>query len=230
MAITGLIGVRGANLKSDGTYENPFHIGDAIQANLSINMVDGSLYANNRRKEHKQKFDSGTLALGVDDLTDEVQRKILGKQTITFGTGTGAVTMNASSEDDTSPMMGVGFYQTVRRDDVDMCRVVVLAKVQFSEPQDNAQTADNNININGRDLNGTIMSNDDKNWKYDVTVENAEAAEAVLDLVLGPIPVSVSSSQASESSGTNNSESTEGTGSTEEPGGTEETQSDTQEG
>ena len=86
--------------------------------------------------------------------------------------------------------MGVGFYQTVTRDNVDMCRVVVLLKVQFAEPQDNAQTADNNINMSGRTVSGTIMSNDSKNWKYDITVDDEEAAEEVLDLVLGAVATS----------------------------------------
>ena len=190
MAITGLMGVRGATIKSDGTYDSAFHIGDAIQANVSVNMIEGSLYANNRRKEHKQKFNSGTIELGVDDLTDVVQRTILGKSTTTVSTGTTTYTLTVSNEDDAAPMMGVGFYQTVTRDNVDMCRVVVLLKVQFSEPQDNAQTADNNINMNGRTVSGTIMSNDSKNWKYDVTVDDEEAAEEVLDLVLGAVATS----------------------------------------
>lgn len=191
MAITGLIGVRGAELAAGGTYQNPFHIGDAITANLSITMAEGSLYANNRRKEHKKKFDSGSLELSVDDLIDTVQAKLFGHttETLSVGEGTGAksLTVNVSKGSDRPISVGIGFYQTVTRDDVDMFRVIVLTKVQFAEPQDNAQTADNNITMNGRTTTGTILTRDDNIWKYDVTVETEADAEAVLDHYLGEI-------------------------------------------
>lgn len=191
MAITGLIGVRGAQLVSGGTYQDPFHIGDAITANLSITMAEGSLYANNRRKEHKEKFDSGSLELSVDDLIDTVQTKLYGHttETLSVGEGTGAksLTVNVSKGADRPISVGIGFYQTVTRDDVDMFRVIVLTKVQFAEPQDNAQTADNNITMNGRTTTGTILTRDDDIWKYDVTVETEADAEAVLDHYLGEI-------------------------------------------
>lgn len=191
MAITGLKGVRGAELTAGGTYQNPFHIGDAMTANLSITMAEGSLYANNRRKEHKEKFDSGSLELGVDDLIDEVQAQMYGHTTesvsITQGQTTKTHTVNVSKANDRPKSLGVGFYQTVTRDDVDLFRVIVLTKVQFAEPQDNAQTSDNNITMNGRTTTGTILSRDDNIWKYDVTVETEADAEAVLDHYLGEI-------------------------------------------
>lgn len=191
MAITGLIGVRGADLTASGAYENPFHIGDAMAANLSITMAQGSLYANNRRKEHKEKFDSGSLELGVDDLIDTVQARMFGHstETVSVGEGTGAksVTVNVSKGADRAKSLGIGFYQTVTRDDVDLYRVIILTKVQFAEPEDNAQTADNNITMNGRTTTGTILTREDDVWKYDVTVETTAEAEAVLDHYLGKV-------------------------------------------
>lgn len=191
MAITGLKGVRGAELSTGGTYQNPFHIGDAMQANLSITMAEGSLYANNRRKEHKAKFDSGSIELGVDDLIDTVQAKLYGHTTETLSVGEGAgaqsFTVNVSKGTDRPISVGIGFYQTVTRDDVDMFRVIVLTKVQFAEPEDNAQTAGNNITMSGRTTTGTILTRDDDIWKYDVTVETEAQAEAVLDHYLGEI-------------------------------------------
>ena len=186
MAITGLVGVRAAEIGENG-FQNPFHVGDAIAANITITMAEGSLYANNRRKEHKQKFDSGSIELGVDDLLDSVQTKMYGHSTKSITVGTETVTVNVSNEADRCPSLGLGFYQTVTRNDVDMFRVIVLLRTQFAEPTDNAQTADNNITISGRTTTGTIMSDDNGDWKYDVTVATVEEAEAVLDAVLGEI-------------------------------------------
>lgn len=186
MAITGLVGVRAAEVGENG-FQNAFHVGDAMQANLTVTMAEGSLYANNRRKEHKQKFDSGNLELGVDDLIDTVQAKMFGHSTKSITVDSSTVTVNVSNEADSSPVLGVGFYQTLTRNKVDMVRVIVLLRVQFAEPSDNAQTADNNITINGRTTTGTIMSAENGDWKYDVTVADAAAAEALLDELLGPV-------------------------------------------
>lgn len=188
MAITGLIGVRGATLKADGTYENAFHIGDAMTANISITMAEGALYANNRRKEYKQKFDAGTIELGVDDLLDAVQSRMFGHGTKNITVDATTVAVNVAKEDDKAPNLGVGFYQTVTRDSVDMYRVIILRNVQFSEPTDNAQTAENNITMNGRTTTGQIMSDGTtREWKYDLTVETEAEATALLDAVLGEV-------------------------------------------
>lgn len=186
MAITGLVGVRGALVDGTG-FQNPFHVGDAMTANLDITMATGSLYANNRRKEHKQKFDAGSLELGVDDLLDTVLATMLGHQTKQITVGSGTVEVNVSNEADKAPDLGIGFYQTVTRDSVDMYRVIILLRVQFAEPADNAQTAENDITMNGRTTTGTIMSNSTGDWKYDKTVATEAEAIALLDAVLGEI-------------------------------------------
>ena len=186
MAITGLIGVRAAELVT-GSYTNPFHIGDAMRANLSISMAEGSLYANNRRKEHKEKFDNGSLELGVDDMEDEVQAKLYGHGTKKITAGEKEYNVIVSKSADRSKSFGVGFYQTVTRNDVDKYRVIVLKKVQFSEPTDEAETATDSITMNGRTTTGTILTDDDGEWKNDVTVDTPEEAEALLDAILGPI-------------------------------------------
>lgn len=186
MAITGLKGVRGAELVN-GEYQNAFHIGDAMTANLSITMAEGSLYANNRRKEHKQKFDAGTLELGVDDIVDSVQAKMYGHATEELTINNQTYNVVVSKAEDHPISLGVGFYQTVTRDDVDMFRVIVLTRVQFSEPTDNAQTAENNITMNGRTTTGTILAMENGVWKRDVTVPTEEEAIAILDQILGEV-------------------------------------------
>ena len=50
MAITGIVGVIAASINTAGAYTNAFKVGDAISANISVSMIEGSLYANNVRK------------------------------------------------------------------------------------------------------------------------------------------------------------------------------------
>lgn len=186
MAITGVVGMRAAELAfSTNTYTNAFRIGEAINVNLSVTMIEGSLYANNKRKEYKQKFDSGTIQNSVDDITDTVEAKLLGHSTSSVTVGTGTVTTVVSNVDDKAPDLGVGFYQTVTRSGSDKFRVIILRRVVYSEPEDNAETADNTIKFAGRTMNGKILADKDGNWKMDVTVDSAAEAEAFLDAVLG---------------------------------------------
>ena len=187
MAITGLKGVTAATLTTAGTYSGAFHVGDAVTANLSVTMIEGSLYANNERKEYKQRFDSGTLELGTDDLLDSVEMNILGHTTTAVTVGTGTVNVVVSNIDDKAPDLGVGFYQTVTRSGSDKFRAIILKKVKFSEPQDNAQTADNNINMSGRTVNGTILADSDGNWNYDVTLDSETEATAFIETILGTV-------------------------------------------
>ena len=187
MAITGIVGVVAAELSTSGTYSNAFKVGDAISANISVSMIEGSLYANNVRKEYKQRFDSGTLELGTDDLTDTVEGKILGHSSTSITVGTGTVTVVVSNVEDKAPDLGVGFYQTVTRSGSDKYRAIILKRVTFAEPQDNAQTADNSITMNGRTMTGTILSDSDGDWKYDVTLDSETEAEAFIAAVLGSV-------------------------------------------
>ena len=188
MAITGLVGVRAAEYNFDAdTYSNPFHVGDAITANISITNASGDLYANNRRKEHKEKFDAGTIELGVDDLLDDVLRKMNGHGTKNITVGSTSVAVNVSKTSDVAPELGIGFYQTVVRNGIDKYRVIILKRVPFTEPNDNAQTANNSINMSGRTISGTILGDKNEEWKLDATVETVAEAEALLDAVLGEI-------------------------------------------
>ena len=186
MAITGVVGMRAAEYAySTNSYSSAFHIGDAINVNLSVTMVEGSLYANNKRKEYKQKFDTGSIQNSVDDITDTVEAKLLGHSTTSVTVGTSTVTAVVSNENDKAPELGVGFYQTVTRNGADKFRVVVLRRVVYGEPEDNAETMDNTIKFNGRTITGTILSDKNGDWKTDVTVDSAAEAEAFLDAVLG---------------------------------------------
>ena len=187
MAITGIVGVIAAEIDTSGSYTSAFKVGDAINANISVSMIEGSLYANNVRKEYKQRFDSGTLELGTDDLSDTVEGKILGHATTAITVGTGTVTVVVSNVDDKAPDLGVGFYQTVTRSGQDKYRAIILKRVTFAEPQDNAQTADNSITMNGRTMTGTILADSDGEWKYDVTLDTETEAEAFIAAVLGSV-------------------------------------------
>ena len=53
-------------------------IGKAIQADISISVNDVKLYADDAIAESDKSFQSGTLTLGIDDLSDIIQAEFLG--------------------------------------------------------------------------------------------------------------------------------------------------------
>ena len=90
--------------EADGveTYGTPKRMAEAMTADLSVKTADGSLYADDTLSESVTEFASGTLKLGIKDLTPEVLAELLGQM----------VDQNKvvwAGKDDEPPYVAVGF-------------------------------------------------------------------------------------------------------------------------
>ena len=67
--------------EADGaeSYGKPKKMAEAMSADLSVKTADGSLYADDTLSESVTEFASGTLKLGIKDLTPEVLAELLGQ-------------------------------------------------------------------------------------------------------------------------------------------------------
>ena len=65
--------------EADGaeSYGTPKKMAEAMSADLSVKTADGSLYADDTLSESVTEFASGTLKLGIKDLTPEEREKVL---------------------------------------------------------------------------------------------------------------------------------------------------------
>ena len=65
--------------EADGaeSYGAPKKMAEAMSADLSVKTADGSLYADDTLSESVTEFASGTLKLGIKDLTPEEREKVL---------------------------------------------------------------------------------------------------------------------------------------------------------
>ena len=75
---------------------------EAMSADLSVKTADGSLYADDTLSESVTEFASGTLKLGIKDLTPDVLAELLGQ----------AVDKNCvvwAGKEDEPPYVAVGF-------------------------------------------------------------------------------------------------------------------------
>lgn len=144
-------------------------IGKAIQADISISNNDVKLYADDGIAESDKSFQSGTITLGIDDLSDTIQAAFLG-HTVSEGEITAAGT-------DDSPYVGIGFYGVKMVAGVRKYRAIWLTKVQFAEPSDTNATKGDTIAFATPVLEGTIMLDENGDWKKEKTF--ATEAEAI---------------------------------------------------
>jgi len=68
----------GAN--GDETYAAPVSLAKAMQADLSIELAEATLYADDGPSEVVKEFKSGTLSLGIDDIGKTTAEDLTGAQ------------------------------------------------------------------------------------------------------------------------------------------------------
>lgn len=155
--------------------QNQGVIGKAIQADISISVNEAYLYADDGVAESDKSFQSGTITLGIDDLSDEIQTEFLGHEK---DGETGEIIANANDE---NPYVGIGFYGVKKVGGVRKYRAIWLPKVQFAEPEDTNATKGESVEFNTPSLEGTIMLDEDGNWKMEKTFESEADAKAYLE-------------------------------------------------
>lgn len=166
--------------ETDGVeaYGAPKRMAEAMTADLSVKTADGSLYADDTLSESVTEFASGTLKLGIKDLTPEVLAELLG-QTVDRNKVVWA------GKGDEPPYVAVGFRakKTGGR-----FRYVWLLKVKFKVPSEKYETKGESIKFNTPDIEGDFIARKkDGFWKADfVGAEGSGVAVAWFDEVPEP--------------------------------------------
>lgn len=148
-------------------------IGKAIQADIKITSNNVKLYADDSIAEEDKSFQSGAVALGIDDLSDTVQSDLLGHTVVD-----GEITAN---ENDESPNVGFGFYGVKKVRGKRKYRAIWLTKVKFSEPSDEHATKEDGTTFKTPVLEGSIMLDDNGDWKKEKTFDTEAEAIAYVD-------------------------------------------------
>ncbi|WP_186430882.1 major tail protein [Clostridium sp. BSD9I1] len=154
-------------------------IGKAIQADISISVNDSKLYADDAVAESDKSFQSGAITLGIDDLSDEIQTEFLGH---VKDETTGEITANTN---DGNPYIGIGFYGIKMVNGVRKFRAVWFPKVQFAEPEDTNATKGESVEFNTPTLEGTIMLDNNGDWKKENTFGTEAEAKTYLETKAG---------------------------------------------
>jgi len=153
------------------TYGQGFILGKAIEANVSIELNENPLYGNDTLIDNDNSFRSGSITLGIDDISKEVYIGWFGATTQTVN-GVEEVIDGAASS---TPYGGFGFYRVRRKNGVRSIRAYWIFKTQWGVPSEEARTKGEQIEWQTPSVEGTIMALDDEseNWRKwaDFTVE-----------------------------------------------------------
>lgn len=151
----------------------------AVQADLSIQLNEAKLYADDGVAESDKSFRDGTLTLGVDDLNDTMQEELLGHA---IDEETGEI---VASGNDNNPYVGVGFISISKKDGAQKFRAMWLPKTQFAEPSETNQTKGESTSFSTPTMTGTIMLDDTANWKYENSFATIAEAKTYLNTKAG---------------------------------------------
>lgn len=158
------------------TYGTPAVLAKAISAELSVELNEAILYADDGAAEVVKEFKSGTLSLGIDDIGAEIASALSGATIDANG-------VVISGSDDGGTPVAVAFRA---RKSNGKYRYYWLYRVKFGIPATNLQTKGDSISFQTPTIEGTIMRrnkvdyNDNHPWKAEVT----EGAEGVDDSVI----------------------------------------------
>lgn len=166
------------------TYEKPKQLAKAISADLSVELNEATLYADDGQAEAVKEFKSGTLSLGIDDIGQAVAADLVGATIDKNG-------VLVSGGEDAATPVAVGFRA---RKANGKYKYYWLYRVLFGVPATNLATKGDSITFSTPTIEGTIFRRnkvDAKNnhpWKAEVTEseENSEIISKWYDSVYEP--------------------------------------------
>lgn len=147
------------------TYAVPAVLAKAITAELSVELVEAILYADDGAAEVVKDFNSGTLTLGMDDIGPTVAADLTGASTDDNG-------VLISASENVSAPVAVGFRAQKANGTY---RYFWLYRVKFGLPETNLQTKADSITFSTPTIEGTVMRRNKLDglgkhpWKAEVT-------------------------------------------------------------
>lgn len=180
MATIGLDKLYYANItedtNGDESYGTPIQLAKAISADLSIELAEATLYADDGASEVVKEFKSGTLSLGVDEI---------GASTAAALTGVTVDENNViiSSGEDNTPYVAVGFRAKKANGKY---KYFWLYRVKFGIPATNLATKGDSITFSTPTIEGTVMrrnkadTNGNHPWKAEITEGDTGVSESTV--------------------------------------------------
>lgn len=162
------------NENGEETYGTPKPLAKAISAELSVELAEAILYADDGASEIVKEFKSGTITLGVDDIGPSVAADLIGARV------DGNKVLVSATEDGGS---GVAIaFRAAKANGT--YRYFWLYRVKFAVPTTSLTTKGDSIEFSTPEIEGTILrrSKPDGTGKHPWKVE-ADEATAPQDVI-----------------------------------------------
>ena len=153
----------GAN--GEETYATPVQLAKAISADISVELAEATLYADDGTAEVAKEFKSGTLSLGIDDIgataASDLTGAVIDKNNVIV----------SAAEDGGSPV-AIGFRAKKANGKY---RYFWLYRVVFGIPATNLATKGDSITFSTPTIEGTVLRRNKADsrgkhpWKAEVT-------------------------------------------------------------
>ena len=134
------------------TYGTGAVLAKLTKVDYSPNKADADFYADDVKAEEEHCVTGGTITIGVDDLTQDVQKGIFGNATETQST----IKVLCKGANDEAPYVGVGYVIPHKRSGSRVYEAVLLLRVMFSEPSESAETKGETISFQGKEIEGSF--------------------------------------------------------------------------
>ena len=158
------------------TYETPTPLAKAMTADLSVELAEATLYADDGAAEIVKEFKSGTLSLGIDDLGASIASDLTGATIDSDG-------VIISTQEDGGAPVAVGFRAKKANGKY---KYYWLYRVKFGIPATNLATKGDSITFSTPTIEGTILRRnkvDGANkhpWKAEATEGDAKVSADVI--------------------------------------------------
>lgn len=159
------------------TYGTPAQLAKAINADLSLELAEATLYADDGPAEAFKEFKQGKLTLGIDNLGIAVASKLTGARIDENG-------VLVSASEDSAPPVAIGFRA---RKANGKYRYFWLYKVVFGIPSTNLSTKGDSITFTTPSIEGTVMRRTRPDaqgkcpWKTEVNEDDASVEAATIN-------------------------------------------------
>ncbi|WHE08557.1 phage tail protein [Thermoanaerobacterium thermosaccharolyticum] len=156
------------NENGEETYATPVPLAKAITAELSVELAEATLYADDGAAEVVKEFQSGTLTLGVADIGVDAA------EVLTGATLDDNKVLISTSEDGGAPV-AIGFRAKKANGKY---RYFWLYRVKFGIPATNLQTKGDSITLSTPTIEGTVMRRNKPDgqgkhpWKAEVSEDD----------------------------------------------------------
>lgn len=150
------------------TYGAPVRMAKAISAELSVEVAEAVLYADDGADEVVKEFVSGEITLNVNDLLPADLAELLGQEqdddNVVYG-----------SENDEAPYFAIGFRAKKAGGTY---KYIWLYKVKFAIPDENYTTKGDSIEFTTPEIVGKFIKRPDGLWKAEHVAEPTNTAAA----------------------------------------------------